>query len=210
MLSRNGPALAGAAIVMAGAILFFVLILGGRLRPQSRAPVRPARRSGTSAPTRPISSRIPTQPARGRFSNFSGNQKATRDPSSTRIKTVPLAYLTRLTDADRQPVKASPIPLTAQEIELGTDPNKAGVVLEDRSVDALHARIRRTGEGEFQLKDLGTIAGTWINYAPLSKGWTKLRDGDLIHIGRVGFRFSIGKAPRERKARIIFDDPRKP
>jgi pSer/pThr/pTyr-binding forkhead associated (FHA) protein len=33
--------------------------------------------------------------------------------------------------------------------------------------------------------------GTWVNYTPVSQEGVNVEDGDLIHIGRVGFRFRV-------------------
>jgi hypothetical protein len=207
VLSRNGPALAGAAIVMAGAILFFVLIIGGRIRPRPHLPRRLGRRARGDVPTLPLGSRAHTRPAASRRQASWTTGLPTRLPRTMiRSKPIPLAYLTRLTDRDRRQAKADPIPITAMEFDLGTDPQQAALVLEDASVDALHARIRRAADGTFKLKDLDSVAGTWINYAPLSHEWTRLEDGDLLHVGRIGFRFSLGKKPRGRRTKITFEE----
>jgi hypothetical protein len=206
VLSRNGPALAGAAIVMAGAVLVFVLIIGGRIRPRAYLPRRPARGAQGGIPTRPVA-RARTKPSTTRrLSDWTVGLPAHLPRTVIRSKPVPLAYLTRLTNMDRRQAKAEPIPITAKEFVLGTDTKRAALVLDDSSIDALHAQIRRKGDGTFQLKDLGSVAGTWINYAPLSHEWTHLEDGDLLHVGRIGFRFSLGKIPRGRRTKITFEE----
>jgi hypothetical protein len=50
---------------------------------------------------------------------------------------------------------------------------------------------------------MGSSAGTWINYTPVSGEGACLEHGDLIHIGRVGFRFSLQKSGRSRKTVIV-------
>jgi len=42
--------------------------------------------------------------------------------------------------------------------------------------------------------DLGSEAGTWVNYAPVSAEGSQLRHGDLLHIGRVAFRFLLNRS----------------
>jgi pSer/pThr/pTyr-binding forkhead associated (FHA) protein len=49
--------------------------------------------------------------------------------------------------------------------------------------------------GAFRLADEGSTAGTWVNYTPVSHEGTRLEHGDLIHFGRVGYRFML-KEPR--------------
>lgn len=48
------------------------------------------------------------------------------------------------------------------------------------------------------LLDNNSIAGTWVNYTPVSIEGSCLRHGDLIHFARVGFRFETDP-PQERK-----------
>jgi predicted component of type VI protein secretion system len=81
----------------------------------------------------------------------------------------------------------------------GNDPDKADQVLEDNSVEALHATLWREAEGVYHISDEGSTAGTWVNYTPVSKGGMRLEHGDLVHFGRAGFRFVIRDAKRLRK-----------
>ena len=64
-------------------------------------------------------------------------------------------------------------------------------MLNSPTVDGLHARLFRNAEGEFTLSDQNSIAGTWINYAPVNRNGAPLRHGDLIHMGKVVFRFEL-------------------
>jgi pSer/pThr/pTyr-binding forkhead associated (FHA) protein len=43
--------------------------------------------------------------------------------------------------------------------------------------------------GEYWIYDHGSLAGTWVNYVPVSSEGTRLRHGDLIHVGFVTLRF---------------------
>jgi predicted component of type VI protein secretion system len=66
-------------------------------------------------------------------------------------------------------------------------------------VEALHASLTREKEGTFRLTDEGSTAGTWVNYAQVPESGTYLEQGDLIHFGRVGFRFMLRDPKRVRK-----------
>lgn len=83
----------------------------------------------------------------------------------------------------------APIPLTGGDLTLGRDASLAAVALDDPSVAALHARVFRQVGGEYRIRDQGSIAGTWVNYEPVTESGRCLRHGDLIHIGRVALRF---------------------
>ncbi len=57
------------------------------------------------------------------------------------------------------------------------------------SVSRRHARIGFTPEG-WQLSDLGSTNGSYVNDAPISS--CHLRDGDLVKIGNAIFKFLVG------------------
>jgi pSer/pThr/pTyr-binding forkhead associated (FHA) protein len=79
-------------------------------------------------------------------------------------------------------------------------------VLESATVNELHARLYRDSEDNFFLADQESIAGTWVNYAPITSGGTRLEHGDLIHIGKVLFRFEIMDPARIPTAEIKVTD----
>ena len=81
------------------------------------------------------------------------------------------------------------VALTHAEVILGSDPAQAQVVLPDRSVSPRHARVWRTPEGRVFVADLHSLAGTWVNYAPVGAQGAALEPGDVLHVGRLGYRF---------------------
>jgi hypothetical protein len=188
---NNIPVLSGLAILLAGSVLVLVLVMGGRLRPH--LPGKKSKRRRKSDPvTQPVTddSRSSSQ----RLSKLASRLKGSKGPISPQA----YALLTVLSDSDDTAASA-PIPITSDDLPIGSDPNQAILVLDDPSIDELHAHLRRSEDGTFRLSDEDTIAGTWINYTPVSKEGTKLEHGDLIHIGRVGFRFSMRDTSRIRK-----------
>jgi hypothetical protein len=98
------------------------------------------------------------------------------------------ARLVRLT-GDGHALTNNVFLLTHSEITLGCDPGQAICVIDSSSIEGLHARIVRTSDGSFYVSDAGSVAGTWVNYAPVSKNGAKLEHGDILHLGRVSFRF---------------------
>jgi len=111
---------------------------------------------------------------------------------------------------DGSPIPQTTIPLTRAEVTFGRDPNLATCLLDDPSVDGLHARLRVDAVGRFLLADQGSTAGTWVNYAPISSEGTPLEHGDLIHFGRAVYRFQLGKPPPMPKPSIRSLDPEEP
>jgi fermentation-respiration switch protein FrsA (DUF1100 family) len=76
------------------------------------------------------------------------------------------------------------------ELTFGLDPTLATMIVDDPSIEGLHARLLRDPDGTFRLVDEGSVAGTWVNYLPVTGEGQLLRHGDLVHFGRVGFRFT--------------------
>ncbi len=105
-------------------------------------------------------------------------------------------------DENEQPITGGMILLTRQEITFGTDPQRATQVLNSPTVNDLHARLYRSAEGTFFLADQGSIAGTWINFAPITINGARLEHGDLIHIGRMMFRFELAD-PAQSQIKVI-------
>jgi hypothetical protein len=191
VLSRNRTAIAGIVVAVSGAVLLLVLILGGRLRPGFLRDYR--RRNKRSDPV--------TQPVQV-------NQEQTTLPRATwinriqwprgRISSKSFAQLVPMTDSNQEETYP-PIVITSESVTFGSDAGKADQIVNDGSVEGLHARLERESKGVFRLSDEGSTAGTWVNYAPISSGGVILEQGDLIHIGRVGFRFMMRNPQRVRK-----------
>jgi hypothetical protein len=64
----------------------------------------------------------------------------------------------------------------------------------------------RKEDGQFKLSDEGSVAGTWINYSPVTGEGAALEHGDLIHLGRVGFRFTQREPLRQRKPVVTLEE----
>lgn len=89
----------------------------------------------------------------------------------------------------------SPIPLDGKEITFGTDPVQSQYVLDDPSLAPRHARIMLAVDGQFQVADAGTIAGTWVNFEPVGKEGHPLQHGDVVHFGQLIYRFELKDPP---------------
>jgi hypothetical protein len=116
------------------------------------------------------------------------------------------AYLNPLPDEENEDT-LPPIPIGADGLIFGSDAEAATLLLDDPSVEAVHARLTRQEDGSFRLADEGSIAGTWVNYTPISREGARLEHGDLIHVGRIGFRFTLRRPAQVRKPVIIAEPP---
>lgn len=189
------------AAVVLGALVGLVLLLAGRIQPtlhkqtlgtSSLAPTRPSPNK-----TRPVSSmQVDTRPLNARrLPNWIGQRKR-NEPAG---KNQPAAYLTPLSESEDQ---GAPIPLTSQETSFGRDSSQATWALDDPCLDALHARLV-VENGSYRLYDAGSIAGTWVNYGEVPPEGLIVEHGDMIHIGRIGFRFMLRDAKHLRKPIIV-------
>lgn len=101
------------------------------------------------------------------------------------------AMLTRM-DKDNHPMDIKPISIQQITQVIGRELQKSDIIIDDKSVEMTHAKIEYDPKEGFRLSDLGSVAGTWVNYAPVSQFGVILENLDLIHFGRVAFRFTIG------------------
>jgi len=97
---------------------------------------------------------------------------------------------------------ASAIPLSRRETKLGSDEKAVNYKLSSPTVSPVHARILQTAEGGFLIQDAGSVAGTWVNYAPVPAKGVMLKHGDLVQIGKVAFRFELANPPEETQPHI--------
>ena len=145
----------------------------------------------------PVTQPIPIRDAAGRLPT----DKLAR-PRRSESNEPAIARLVRLAEDNHITLAGSPISLGAGEITFGRDPAQASCVIDAPSVEALHARLWQAEDGSFILCDQGSVAGTWVNYAPISGEGIHLEHGDLVHIGKVGFRFELGKPVHVRRPQI--------
>lgn len=200
IVSKNRVILALLAVVIAGAVLLLVLLWGGRLQPgdfrrKSRRQIR------TDPVTQPIvveqAAPVVVKPGwRGRL------VWPHRKPTTPE----PYALLIPLTEGGEED-SAPPLPLQADNILFGRDASQVDCVLDDPSVDPVHAILQRDKEGEIRIKDKGSVAGTWVNYTPVSQEGICLEHGDLVHIGRLGYRFVLRLPTRVRKPVVRYLKP---
>ena len=189
---RNTPWLAVGAALLAGGVLAGVLVVAWRRRKSGPAvQVRRGRKDPLAQTVRPRREPI-------RLPHLAWSARFPWPRSSSPAPLPALAHLIRLSEQG-QPLEGSPIAITSREITFGRDPTLATVVIDLPSVDGLHARLRQNEDGSFTLSDQGSVAGTWVNYAPISTEGLHLEQGDLVHIGKTGFRFQYGASVPTRK-----------
>lgn len=196
LLARYRSYLVLGAMGLAGLALLAILVrgrVGGELfkkrhekRKQFEDPLTQPVVALTEPPTSPIK-KPKTTPRRSGWLQL--------QPKAPRVPEAP-AYLKRLTNGG-EPASLLPIPVLEKDMTFGTDPVQSAHVLDDPSISPLHARIRRTPEGGFLIYDHGSVAGTWVNYEPVTREGRRLVHGDRIHFGQLMYRFDLSQPPAE-------------
>jgi len=122
-------------------------------------------------------------------------------PVETRIYAV-LLPLNQVYD----PENPNGIPIWSKRLILGTDPAGSDLVLP--GAHPRHCQAELTlHNGLFRLRSLDDTHSIWVNYQKVSRKDVELKQGDLIHFGKSGFRFTIGEDPTARKATVTRYEP---
>ena len=85
----------------------------------------------------------------------------------------------------RGPIAGTRFPLDQPVTSAGRHPG-SDIFLDDVTVSRRHAEFRREN-GEFQVVDVGSLNGTYINRQPVQSA--VLANGDEIHIGKFSLVF---------------------
>jgi hypothetical protein len=203
-VSENGMIALG-AMTAAGAILALVMVLTSNRRKLQRKKAANDRKALKDPLTQPVPIRqdAPRSKKVSTTSNWIAPVWPKADGQNAPARLVAL-------DNNEQPITGGVIALSRQEITFGSDPRRATQVLESPTVDGLHARLSRTDEGEFVLSDQNSVAGTWVNYAPVTAAGARLEHGDLVHIGKVIFRFEFTDPARVPAVEVTVLELEKP
>ncbi|MBV7280820.1 MULTISPECIES: oxoglutarate dehydrogenase inhibitor Odhl [Corynebacterium] len=67
---------------------------------------------------------------------------------------------------------------------------ESDIFLDDVTVSRRHAEFRRDGEGQFEVVDVGSLNGTYVNREP--KNAEALHTGDEVQIGKFRLVFLAG------------------
>ena len=82
---------------------------------------------------------------------------------------------------------------------LGRHPDNTVQVI-DRIVSKEHARITLGSNGEYVIRDVGSLNGTFVNDARVSEH--TLKPGDVLSLGNTKFRFESADAPKKQHTQV--------
>jgi hypothetical protein len=192
------------AISLAALVLLAVL-LTGRVRIPTLRTRREEKRAFEDPLTQPlqVGAAAPT-PLKEKKKRRASTNSTTKPTGREKLPKPPVdvsAYFARF-NADDTPASVSPIPLLDPEITFGSDPVQSKYVLDDPSISSSHARLKHNEQDEYFLYDAGSIAGTWVNYEPITREGHRLNHGDMVHFGQLIYRFYLSKPSVESKPKV--------
>jgi ABC transport system ATP-binding/permease protein len=94
-----------------------------------------------------------------------------------------------LPSVDRRPTARMPLP--AQAMRIGRIPDDNDLVLSDLDVSRHHAELRKSPTGSYEIVDLGSHNGTFVNGQRVTS--KLLTEEDLVSIGHSTFRLKDGE-----------------
>jgi len=197
-IDKNLPLILGLSALLAGSIVTSTLILRRKLQPKTVKSSHSRKRHTLRIQQ---SSDVQSDSTSGLFTSLIKKKQHFPLPRGSTSN----AYLVFVADSEEFPT-APPIPITADEMTIGSGHGQAVLQLDDPSIETIHAKISRRKDGLYYLSDEGSVAGSWINYHPASREGNKLEHGDLIYIGRVGFRFLLRKPSQTRRPVLSGDN----
>jgi len=83
--------------------------------------------------------------------------------------------------------------LNQPEMLVGRNKKQCQIMLKLPSVEKIHALITTSTEGQVKIANRSSKSGTWVNFAPVSPQGANLQSGDLVHFGKVAFRFESSR-----------------
>jgi len=96
--------------------------------------------------------------------------------------------LAHLPSVDRRPTARMPLP--QQVLRIGRSPEN-DVVVSDLAVTRRHAELRKSASGRYQIIDLGSHNGTYVNGVRVEQA--ELSESDIVSIGHATFRLADGE-----------------
>ena len=178
IIRANAPALAGLAVILLIGLALFIFISQGRIQP------------GVTNIFHSISSKwVQFTKSRTLIKKIipGKNTDKQEDPS---LPATPYRLIA-INDISQQ-IFPEPIKVDENEIKIGRTLSGEGIQIKHPSVIKEHASITCLEDGKFQINDLGSTAGTWINYQQIQSAKPQfLKDGDVLLEGEAIFRFQV-------------------
>lgn len=171
-------------IILCAAAALTVILIASNRSLQQKTSQKPTRQEIKDPVTQPI--RISSEKS---LVNPSASATSTSNPEPS----IAYARLIRLSEDNLITQPNAFIILKNPDSTIGSDKKKSTICLEDPSISPVHAHFKLSPEGGVILSDEGSKCGTLVNFAPLSRQGIHLEDRDIVHIGKLVFRFELLK-----------------
>lgn len=178
-----------ASILTAGMVLIVALVFVGKKQAFWREQAK-ARKRNVDPVTQPVKI---NQDGLGKSKGESGRRIASKEVE---------AMLVPVND-QFEPDRKKTVVLDKKEWVIGSDEKHARLVIKNAALDSIHARLIRRAEGHYWLSDQNSIAGTWVNFSPITSKGVKLKHGDLIHFAKASYRFELTHPTENSEIQII-------
>jgi ABC transport system ATP-binding/permease protein len=109
-------------------------------------------------------------------------------PAGVRDQDAAELSLARLPSVDRRPTNRMPLP--AKVMRIGRTPDN-DLIVSDLGVSRKHAELRKSQSGRYQIIDLDSHNGTYVNGERVSRA--ELSEQDIVSIGNATFRLAEGE-----------------
>ena len=157
----------------------------GPVSPPAGVPSRPPAAAAPAPAPRDYAPRHgPGAPPR----DYQPSQPAAAAPPAVPAQSAAAAQAEMLPSVDRRPTARMPLP--AKAMRIGRIPDN-DVVLSDLNVSRHHAELRKSPTGSYEIIDLGSHNGTFVNGQRVTK--QVLTEQDLVSIGSSTFRLTGGE-----------------
>lgn len=169
-------------IILCAAVALTVIVITSSRSMQQKSAPKPTRQENRD----PV-----TQPIRISEDKSSPNPIELSAPPAVNESMNAYARLIRLHDDNLETLPNAFIILKHPVVTIGSDPALSDVILTEPSIAPQHACFTLATNGAVTLSDQGSASGTRVNFAPLSRKGIRLENLDIIHIGKMVFRFEL-------------------
>jgi hypothetical protein len=206
-LSRQVHVIIALLALLLLAFLALGLVLSGRVQPRLIGRPSSPRRRDALMPVKVIKSKESLRALIAEGSIVVKGEAATRVAKAAPRQTIWQRLSARLTRSEHkdtprafaslipsdevaQSILLTPFQIIGDEVIIGCDPDQATLTLNEPAVEPVHTHLVREGN-KLRVLDKNTTAGTWVNFERIPPEGALLEHGDLLHVGRVGFRFAL-------------------
>jgi pSer/pThr/pTyr-binding forkhead associated (FHA) protein len=206
VLSDNISVFAIGISLFAGTLLLLILILSGRIKPGEFGEKLQKQKINQDPLTQPILGSESTAQKKSFIDRFRLKKPAESEAFSKAQflgRSKPVAFLEKFADGD-EPANGIRHDIGSKETIIGSSGDRSLIRIDNPAVEEQHARLWKDEKGEFWIKDMNSVAGTWVNFLQIGEEPSQIFHGDIIHIADIRFRFVLADAPETPQPEIVW------